>query len=235
MKTKLFILILLAFSPIALFSDYLVLRENLSRAKTGDYLVTVRNKNYTVLLIQEKKDDSLIVHEITIPGAKFPSWIPTWRSWVESGAPNHTAWMAYKIDLRDGRIENMYSFTHQSWMNLSETDNLFTKLINLPFQPLPMEKRRYVGTSDGSRRLWHPRMVVDGRIVPGVYFDAWAAKWPNDGSDMSSKLLHIYIPQESERYPSYFPYWMRVKAMAGKTNIRIADSGSGLSSPCRYP
>ncbi len=235
MKTRLFILILLILSPLTVFSDSLVLRDNLKKAKPGDYLVTCRNKNYTMLFIQDKDDNSLLVQEITIPGARFPDWTPSWRSWIESGAPNHTAWLAYKIDLLDGRIQDMYSFPRQSWMNLSETDNLFTKLINLPFYPLPMNQRRFVDTSDGNRRLWHPRMVVNGQIVPGVYFDAWGAKWPNDGSEMSGKLLHIYIPSESNRYPSYFPYWMRVKAMAGKTNVRVVDSGSGAISPNKYP
>ncbi|NGX57853.1 MAG: hypothetical protein K940chlam3_00750 [Chlamydiae bacterium] len=234
MKNFIFIL-LCVISPVLCQAEPLYLRENLNHAKKGDYLVTVRNKNYTLILINEKSNKSLIIQEITIPQQKFPSNIGTWRAWVESGAPNHTAWVTYKVDLNNGALQNLYSYSHRSWVNISETDNIFTKLINMPFHPLPDRQRRYVGTSDGRRRLWHPRMVVEGQVIPNVTFDAWSSQWPCDQSPLSEKSIQIYIPQDGQGYPNYFPYWMSVRATVGKTQLRIVDSGSGLESPRSFP
>ena len=229
------LLILLVLVPVLCYSDPLYLRENLKRTEKGDYLVSVRNKNYTLIFIEEKLSNSLVIQEVTIPQQKFPKQFKTWRAWMEAGAPNHTAWVAYTVDLKTGNIQHYYSYVHQSWMNISETDNILSKLINLPFHPLPEHKRRYVGTSDGRRRLWHPRMIVDGNPVPGVMFDAWEGRWPNDQSQMSGNVIHIYLPQKGKGYPDYFPYWMQMKATVGKAQLRIVDSGHQLKSPKQYP
>jgi len=233
MKVNLFILFSLI--PILCFSQPLFLRDNLKRTEKGDYLVAVRNKNYTVILIEEKIGGSLVIQEMTIPKQLFPQNIPSWRAWVESGAPNHTAWVAYTVDLSTGQIHHYYSYPHRSWMNISETDSILSKLINLPFTPVPTHKRRHIGNSDGTRRLWHPRMIVEGQHVPGVRFDAWEGRWPYDQSQLSGSSIQIYLPERGMGYPDYFPYWMQMKATVGKAQLRIVDSGHKLLSPRQFP
>jgi len=230
-----FLFILFALVPIFCYSETIFLRNNLSRTEKGDYLVSVRNKNYTLILIEKKLADSLVIQEVTIPQQLFPRQCKTWRSWLEAGAPSHTAWVAYTVDLKTGKLQNYYSYIHQSYMNISETDNILSKLINLPLHPLPEYKRRHVGTSDGRSRLWHPRMVVDGNSVPGVMFDAWEGRWPPDQSQLSGSTIHIYLPQKGKGYPDYFPYWLQVKATVGKAKLRIVDSGHQLTSPHQHP
>jgi len=223
---KRLLLFLFILVPAFCCANTLYLRENLMRTEKGDYLVALRNKNYTVILIQDKDEHSLRIQEVTIPQQKFPKEQKTWRAWLSAGAPNHTAWVAYTVDLETGNLRDYYSFMHKSWMNLSETDNIFSQLINLPFHPLPHHKRRFVGQSDGTRRLWHPRMVVEGNVVPGVTFEAWEGRWPSDQSQLSGSVVQIYLPQKGKRYPDYFPYWMQVKGTVGKAQLRIVDSGS---------
>lgn len=225
-----FLFVLFGFLITALCqAETFYLRDNLKDAQKGDYLVTVHNKNYTMIVISDKKDRSLFVQEITIPHQRLPDQAGSWKSWVESGAPNHTSWVSFKIDLDTGALQDMYSFSHQNWIQISETDNLFSTLINMPFHPLPARQRRYVGTSDGRRKLWHPKMVVDGQVVPGVTFDAWFSCWPQDQSPLAGKTIQIYIPQPGQPYSGYFPYWMNIKGTVGKTQLRIVDSGSGLA------
>jgi len=233
MKLNLFILFALV--PIFCFSESLYLRDNLKRTEKGDYLVAVRNKNYTVIFIEEKLNGSLVIQEITIPKQLFPQNIPTWRAWVEAGAPNHTAWVAYTVDLSTGYIQHYYSYPHQSWMNISESDSILSKLINLPFTPIAPHKRRYIGNSDGTRRLWHPRMIVEGQQVPGIRFDAWEGRWPQDQSQLSGNQVQIYLPEKGAGYPDYFPYWLQMKAAVGKAQLRIVDSGHQLRSPRHFP
>ena len=43
------------------------LRDNLKKAKKGDYIVTTQSKNYTLLHIYDKQDSSLSIEEITVP------------------------------------------------------------------------------------------------------------------------------------------------------------------------
>lgn len=229
------LLIAVILTPVLCFSNPLFLRQNFAHAQKGDYLVAVRNKNYTMILIEEKLGSSLVIQEITIPEPLFPRQCPTWRSWLEAGAPGHTAWVAYTVQLNTGRLDNYYSYSHQSWMKLSENDNLFSKLINLPFQPLPAHKRRLVGTSGGRERPWQPRMIVEGVQMPGILFDAWEGRWPRDQTELSGKKIIVYVPQPGEQYPDYFPYWMQVKGAVGKTQLRVVDSGRRLHSPRQYP
>ena len=51
------------------------------------------------------------------------------------------------------------------------------------------------------------------------------------GADLSNKTIEIYLPRNSQIYPTYFPYWLQVNGVAGKAKIRIIDSGSRLKSP----
>ena len=59
MKFKLLIIVFLVLT-CGMFSslkaeDELLLRDNLNRAKAGDYLVTAQNKNYSILIIRSKE------------------------------------------------------------------------------------------------------------------------------------------------------------------------------------
>ena len=46
------------------------------------------------------------------------------------------------------------------------------------------------------RPLWQPRMVIDGKPIQGVLFDAWKTDWPRDGSDLSNKTIEVYLPSK---------------------------------------
>jgi len=212
------------------------LRENLKRAKSGDFIVTSQNKAFTLLHIYDKTPESLIIEEITVPAKRMPKGEYTWKSWVENEAPQHTSWVMYEINLANGLMQECFSFSQNGWYNIPQADNFMSTLLNLRLTPIPERSRKKVGPrptlgSPDQRRPWQPRMVVDGKIIPGVSFQALRTRWPRDGSELSGKLIEVYVPEEGQDYPSYFPYWLQISGLIGKAKVRIIDSGTGLTSP----
>lgn len=211
----------------------LLLKENLSRAHPGDYLVTVQNKNYTLLAIRNKDEQFLNIEEITMPASRVPSGSFSWKNWVEKGAPGNTCWIMYTIHLPSGSVQQTFSFTKNEWMTVPQSQHFLSTLLNLPLRRIPDRERKKIGpppaTDHPDRRAhWQPRLIVEGQNIQGVAFEAWRARWPKDGSELANKVIEIYIPQESEKYPSYFPYWLQVYGAVGNAKIRIVDSGTAL-------
>lgn len=219
----------------------LLLRDNLKQAKSGDYLVTAQNKNYTILLIRQKEADILSIEEITVP-AKCIAADKTfsWRRWVESGAKGNTSWLLYNIHLSTGALQHTFSFSRNEWITIPQSQNFLSTLLNLRLKAIPFDERKKVGPrpfadSTDRRSLWQPSLIVEGKIIQGVAFDGWRTHWPKDGSELSGKMIEIYLPQDSQKYPAYFPYWLQISGIIGKAKVRIVDSGSGLTSPGRVP
>lgn len=214
-----------------------ILRENFAKARAGDYLVTAQGTTFTVLHIRDKIGNNLVMEEISAPLNRIPKNRYSWRQWIEAGAPGHTSWMIYDLDIQSGYMKEAFSYTKNCWFNIPEADNFLSKLLNLDFAVITLENRKRVGptTRDASgnylRGVWNPRMVVDGQEIQNVKFSAWKTRWPNDGSELSGKMIEVYIPEESDLYPSYFPYWLQISGMIGKAKVRVVDSGSGLVSP----
>lgn len=211
-----------------------ILRDNFERAQPGDYLVITFNKTQTLMHICEKKNFILTIEEISVPEGKRPSHL-SWREWVMQEAPNNTSWTIYNLDLRTGQIIHYYSFTKKNWFEIPEADNFLSKLFNLKLFKIPDNARKRMGSGASSERewrhFWQPRMIVDGKPVEGIIFDAWKTKWPKDGSELSGKTIEIYLPQKGQDYPSYFPYWLQINGVMGKAKIRVIDSGKGLKTP----
>lgn len=214
-----------------------ILRDNIVKATPGDYIVTSQGKMCTVLHIRDRTLYGLVVEEITVPLNRIPKVKHSWRKWVESGASGHTAWVSFNLNVVNGNIDNAYSYTKNMWFQIPQSDNFFSQLLNLEFEHVPYGERKRVGprtsvpTANEWKNLWQPRMIVDGQTVGNVKFEAWRALWPNDGGDLAGKLIEVYIPDDSERYPSYFPYWLQISGAVCKAKVRIVDSGTGLVSP----
>lgn len=228
------ILSLIALTFMTLQGEELILKKNLQIAKPGDYLAISCNKTITLMHIHGKNDHLLTIEEIAIPENKLPSNL-NWKEWVAKNAPGNTSWVMYEIDLQTGQMGRYYSFTKNNWYQIPDADNFLSKLLNLKMTKIPDYARKRIGPKPSSgpdlRPLWQPRMFVDGNAVQDIQFDAWKTDWPKDGTDLSNKTIEVYLPTNSQKYPSYFPYWLQINAVAGKAKIRIIDSGKGMKSP----
>lgn len=218
----------------------LYLRNSLKKAQKGDYIVTVISKAYTLFHIYDKKEDILTIEEITVPLNKIPRQNFSWKEWVRNRAPGQTNWMLYNIRLSTGQILDCYSVSKRGWYNIAQWDNFLPTLLNLHLTKIPLNERKKVGPppSEGSpdqRKIWEPQMILNGKAIPHVKFEAWTTFWPKDGGELSGKRIEVYLPEESEKYPSYFPYWLQIKGAVGAATLRIVDSGSGLVSTAAMP
>ena len=232
---KTLLLILLLLTPIQGWS-YLFLKERLALAKPGDFVVTAQKKTYTLWLIREREKHQVLIEEITVPSSYLKLENNNWKGWVEKEALGHTSWVAYAVDVRNGRLLGLYSFDNQKWCEVDQNSNFLTTLLNLGFTEMPLNMRRRVGpsishSSKDQRPYWNPSLVYEGQEVKGVPFDHFQAKWPRDGSELAEKWIDIYLPSGHTHYPSYFPYWLQVSGHLANAKIRIIDSGSNLKSP----
>lgn len=228
---KLFLYFLLL--PLSLMAAPLYLYDLLPQAEKGDYTVIVRNHCYTMLFVQEKREEALLFHEITIPEQNFCS--ASWKEWLQRGAPGHTGWVAYTVSLPTGRLENLYSFTLNSWIRTKGDEAIFSTLVNLSFQPISDRQRHHITNDQGQSVLWQPPLVVEGVQERGAQFNAFEAYWPEDRSELSGKLVQIYLPSERGPYPSYFPYWVKVKGGVARAMLRVVDSGKGATTYRQLP
>jgi len=215
-------------------ANELMLRNNLQHAQPGDYIVISAGKTQTLLSIYAKKNNILTIEEVAVPESKSPS-NGNWKEWINQNAPGNSSWVRYDIDLQTGKMVRYYSFTKRNWFDIPDADNFLSKLLNLKFSQIPESARKRIGPKPRSgpemRPLWQPRMIVEGQSINGVLFDAWRTRWPSDGSDLSGKMIEVYLPRDSQRYPAYFPYWLQINGAIGKAKIRIVNSGSTLQSP----
>ncbi len=226
------ILLFLILIPFFIYSegDTLLLRDNLQNALEGDYIVTYQNRNYTVLLVSDKQKDIITIEEVTVPDRTCNGYTD-WKKWVEDSAPGNTSWVMYTIDIPSGKMLKYYNFYYQAWYDMSEANVFLSKLLNLQLTKVPVNERKTVGVTRS--KLWQPALVVDGKQIPNVPFDAYTTRWPKDGSELSDRIVLIYLPEESAKYPSYFPYWLQVNGTIGKAQVRIVDSGRKLTSPMK--
>jgi hypothetical protein len=217
-----------------------MLKEKLSQAQPGSYLVIEQNKIFTFLHIRDRLENSVIIEEVSIPAACYAKNPYPWKVWFEKGAPGNTSWLISQVNLSNGILEHTFSFTQRGWMNLSESNPFLTTLLNLRFREVENSQRRRIGTHLGyhkqdPRPFWHPRLIVDGRVVSNIPFCAFKARWPADGSELSRKMIEIYLPvpasDDNQMYPSYFPFWLEVDSKIGSAKARVIDSGFDAVSP----
>ena len=209
--------------------EEIYLRNNLSKAIPGDYLVTLQNKTYTVLFIKDHTPYDLKIEEISIPTYKVPPGLD-WSAWILQKAPGNTSWICYQINLETARMTDCFSYTKNAHFDVAQADTFLTKLLNLKLSRVPNHKRKRIGPSlmgaSDLRDLWNPKLIIHGQEIKGVHFDAWQTYWPNDGSDLSNKLIEIYIPEDNLCYPAYFPYWLQISGILGNAKVRIVDAGN---------
>lgn len=223
-------------------STEVVLKNKLTEAHAGSYLVIEQNKTFTFFHIHDRSENAVIIEEVSIPTACFSRRAVNWKRWFESGAPGHTSWIISRVNLATGVFEETFSFTHQGWIDMSKANPFLTTLLNLHFKEVPATDRRKIGIPPGYhktdlRPVWNPRLTVDGQIIPHAPFFAYKARWPSDGSDLARKIVEIYLPALSENEttdlwcPAYFPYWLEVDGKIGNAKARVIDSGMDACSP----
>lgn len=225
MKRIILFLFLLCFSP--LFSDSL-LKERLLRSQPGSYAVFEQGKTRSLLHVHSRKDQVLILEEISLPSSLNVS---SWQDWMEERAPGHTSWSMYAIDLEKGELLSCFSFSRASWIQMGSQDHFLTLLLKKSFHTLPDVRRKKIGAPpmDGEtdmRPLWNPPFLHEGKKIP-VEYTVSEIEWPKDASELSEKRLEVYFDKKNL---SPFPAWIQVHNNHASVFARMVGSGEGLHS-----
>lgn len=212
---------------LPLFPDSL-LKKRLSKAEAGAFIVFEQGKTVTLLSIHEKKDEILVLEEISCPSSKL-SKISNWQSWVNEKAPGHTSWVMYKIDMQKAKILECFSFSRSSWIPMEGQEHFLTLLIKTPFQKVLERKKIGPPPMPGEvdhRSIWNPPFYHEGK-KRSLTFDAYEIEWPKDSSELSQKKITAYFDR-SELTP--FPVWVQISNDHMAVYAREIDSGKGLVS-----
>ncbi len=225
MKRIILFLFLLYFCP--LFSDSL-LKERLLQAQPGAYAVFEQGKTRSLLHVHSRKEQVLILEEISLPSSLG---VRSWQEWIEERAPGHTSWSMYAIDLEKGELLSCFSFSRASWIQMGSQDHFLTLLLKKSFHALPDARRKKIGPPpmEGEadvRPVWNPPFLREGKKVPIDYVVA-EIEWPKDASELSEKRLEVYFDKKKL---SPFPVWVQVHTNHASVFARMVDSGEGLRS-----
>ena len=209
------------------------LKGFIEQGKEGDFIVTESMKVFTLLRIRASYGRTLVLEEISGPIKNLPA--ESWESWLKKKAPGHSSWSILEISLEDGKIEECYSFSRNSLIQLSAQESLLAMLLFRPLKEVPIDKRRKVGPPpmDGEtdlRKPWSPPFIFEGKKVEGAKFDVMQTTWPEDGSEVSGREVTFYFDQE-KKIP--LPIWIELETPHITGKIRVLDSGKGLPSPLR--
>lgn len=211
-KLPLFVFAILFLSHQLVCQDFAI-AQGLKKAKKGDYLVSSHGKSFTLFHIFDTKGETLVIEEISAPINEVKKIKGLWQEWVNSQAPGHLSWVMYELDLNVKNIEQMYSFSQKSWQKIYPQEQIFPTLISLQFKLIPESLRKKAGPPPplempDNRLTWNPPIVFDGKKVKSAACNAYQTHWPQDGSELANKKIEIYLPQEGEKVPSYFPFWI---------------------------
>lgn len=206
------------------------LGEKFLEADEGTYIVSQQNQLVTLLHLHTKKEHKLLFEEVSIPLHQSKKIV--WSQWLEKGAPGHTSWILYEVDLQKNKVTECYSLTRKSWVPTEEMEAFLLPLISLDLTFLSEEARLQTGPTMRpgvvESRPWGPPQVFEGKKIASPEYAVYTAKWPQDHTDLSGKPIVLYFDPTRPTFP--FPFWLQVRDGALKFKMRAIDSGTGLVS-----
>ncbi len=224
-------LLLLLLLPLQLFA--FELKQDILKAKTGDFIVYSYKESLVLLRIRESSPHMVTLEEVSSPRSGKGDM--SWQEWMTKDAPGHTSWTITKIAIATGKVISIFSVVSREFLTTNPAFLFLPTLLQLPLKPIEAHDRKYVGPEPMAgevdhRRLWKPRIIFEGKeLSPQIA--AYRIQWPDDASDLSGKPIDLYFAQDGAI--TYLPYWIEVAAGLGKAKISALDSGTGLTSPVK--
>ncbi len=236
MRYLLFLCCLVALPLHVLTLHALTLREEFYKAESGDFIVFAHQKQLTFFHIMEKTENECTIEEITVQEKDIDK-NNSWQAWLASDAPGHTAWRVCRVSMTSGEILRSFSLVGSNWIqdSLNPQYSFLPTLLKLHLTLVPIEARKRIGPppmpgEPDFRKLWQPKVYYEGS-EQAVQCHVYRTEWPKDVSDLSGRVLYIYIPKPSSQALSFFPYWIEITGNIGKVKLRVVDSGRLLYNP----
>lgn len=199
------------------------------KAQDGDYIVTKQDKTCTLIFVRAHQP-FLLLEEISVLESSVTT---NWKQWLAEGAPGHTSWNLYEFDLESGKLNEAFSFSHRGWLTLGDDEQILAKLLTLPLNKVPEDKRRRIGPpplagESDTRKLWNPPKIFEGKTYEKSRFQVLGGRWPQDRSLLSGCAIEMYFDAQS---PFPFPFWIELSNGHYTLKLRVVDAGKGLKSP----
>ncbi len=219
---------------VTLLCSSFKMADRLLEGSPGDYIVTLQDRNYSLLFLREIRTDAFLFEEITVPTHLINKSSPPWKEWLLKGASGHTSWVQYEIDPKTFQLLEAYSFSKNGWLYLDETDYILSKLLSLPLSPILANDRKKIGPAPREdeidrRKLWNPPFVFEGQKKTASS-EAWKTFWPQDNSLLSACQITLYFPPKDL---STFPSWIEASNGHFSYAIKLIDSGKNIQSPLK--
>ncbi len=212
------------------------LQNRLQKAQMGDYILTLQNNIYTLLVINQVQNDILILEEAAFPleilknkpVADYKSFL---QNQLKKHSPEAIVWNLYKIDLKNQKLLKAYSLKHKSILKLSDKEHFLVKMLNLPLTILPDYKRKKIGSpvQNGEidrRKNWQPIKFFEGQKIKNPVFWVLETFWPKDGSELANKTLEFYFDAENQNF--CFPYFVQIHTPEITVFLKAVDSGKNF-------
>jgi hypothetical protein len=84
-----------------------------------------------------------------------------------------------------------------------------------------------MGDEPDVRKVWTPPLIYEGQKLENARFDVFETLWPEDGTELSNKVVALYFDKE-KRFP--LPFWIQVETSHATAALRTIDSGKNLPS-----
>lgn len=193
------------------------LKEKLSAAKRGDYIVLASRKQLFFLLVLENSPSGIHIEEIIAPIDIALEYNNNWKKWIAAQAPQNTSWTKFLINPETKK----------------ETKGLLETILSLDVGQVATHSLKRIGPPPGKgeedfRKFWQPKIMVNG-IENHLETQAYSGRWPEDESDLSGRLVTIYLSTSPAL--EYFPYWIEISTVRGAEIIRVVDSGRNFIEP----
>jgi hypothetical protein len=205
-------LLIFTFLPICQIFSWTILDLISEKGKEGDTVIVEYASTIYAIRLHTKPISLTIAKapEQLKERAGFSSWID-WMNHDSEGA----------LEIVSCPIKDLKE----------QSSELFT-FLSLSWKEQEKERRKKQGPTPLAdefdfRPIWNPKIIREGSSIKGMESGAFEAIWPNDGSDVSNRIIVAYFPYGNKAV-TWFPYW--IEFFGGKRAIFVLDSQIGCSN-----
>lgn len=233
MNTLSFFLCFFCFIITSLFSESL--KEKFLTAEQGSYIAFENQNTISCLIFHSIKNDKLYLYEISFPSSHLKEGFDL-KKWLLNKAEDSSSFVIYSINMNSNTIEDCFSFTRKSYINISDQGSFLPKLLKLELKPVADDQRKKIALKAGEiqekPKFWNPPKIVEGCKIQERHFDVFKTSWPLDDSELSNKPIVMYFDKENKTFP--FPYWIEIGQGHICHKLRAKDSGILDSIPFKF-
>lgn len=211
----------------------LFLRQ-IQRGRTGDFAIFSQGKSYSLVRIHAISQNALIFEELSIPHSQWKrvkaDFAQSWQDWYRAGAPFVTSWEMKEYTLPSGQLQEGFSFSQKSWIQLQSERDVLKMLLSQSFSPLSLSEYSRIGSSSSSTReetysIWVPPAFAKKYPEKLSFIRGWKTSWSE-----KQKLVLYFCENTDSNLATALPLFISWKRKSTQKNFVWIDGGRDLPS-----